>query len=240
MIRAHRPYWFAGTLGILLALSGVGGPEAGEIAGTVRLSGKAPPPKILHLTTDYAICGHETRPSEALLLSPSGGVKNAVVFIAHERMEAWRSPTTFQLDQRRCTFTPRVLIVPPGSTVEILNSDGILHNFHTLSRLNPPVNLAQPGMADPVRVTFEHPEIVQVKCDIHGEGLMRAWIVVASHPYYALTDGEGHFRIPNVPVGPHALEVWHELLGQKSLPVTVGASGEVDVTLTFTTAAWKR
>lgn len=240
MTKAQRPYWFACALGMLLAFSRVGAPEAGDITGTVRLEGVALPPKILHLTTDYAVCGPESRPSEALVLSRSGGIKNAVVFIAHERMEGWRSPTTFQLDQRRCAFVPRVLIVPPGATVEILNSDGILHNFHTLSRLNPPVNLAQPRGANPLRVTFEHPETVQVKCDIHGDGFMRAWIVVASHPYYALTDEEGHFRIPDVLVGPHALEVWHELLGRKRVPVTVGASGQTGVTFTFTTADVER
>jgi hypothetical protein len=118
----------------------------------------------------------------------------------------------------------------------VLNSDGILHNFHTLSRLNPSRNLAQPKFARPLRVTFEQPEVVQVKCDLHGEGFMRAWIVVASHPYYALTDEEGQFRLPDVPRGPHILEVWHEALGTRRLPVTAGESGEVAATVTFAIA----
>lgn len=207
--------------------------EPGAVAGTVRLAGPAPPAKLLHSGVDHAVCGSEPRPSEALVVSASGGVRNAVVFIGHERMEGWRSPTTFQIDQRRCAFVPRVLIIPPGSTVEILNSDGILHNFHTVSRLNPPMNLGQPGKAKPLRVTFERPEVVQVKCDLHGEGFMRAWIVVANHPYYALTDDEGRFRLADVPPGPHALEVWHEVLGTRRVPVTVGTSGEVTITVTL-------
>ncbi|MFQ5945942.1 MAG: carboxypeptidase regulatory-like domain-containing protein [Anaerolineae bacterium] len=240
MNRARRSFWIAWALGMLVECSAVAALEAGDITGTVRLVGKSVPPKILHLTADYAVCGHERQPSKALLLSPSREVKNAVVFIADERMEGWRAATTFQMDQRRCTFIPRVLIVPPGATVEVLNSDGILHNFHTRSRLNPSVNLGQPAGAKPLRLTFEHPEIVQVNCDIHGKGFMRGWIVVANHPYYALTDEEGRFRIPDVPVGPHSLEVWHELLGRKRKPVTVGVSGELDVTLTFTTVERKR
>lgn len=227
--------WQASILGLVLPVCWVGVPEAGDIAGVVRLEGAAPPVKVLHVKMDQAVCGHEPRPSEALQVSPTGGVKNAVVFIAHERMEGWRSPTIFQMDQRRCRFVPRVLIVPPGATVEVLNNDGILHNFHTRSRLNPPVNLAQPRMAKPLRLTFEHPEIIQVKCDLHGEGLMRAWIVVASHPYYALTDDHGRFRIPGVPVGPHTLEIWHETLGRQHIPVTVGPSGPINVTVTMPT-----
>ncbi len=226
----------AALVGALIGMLGPGAAEAGEILGTARLDGTAPAAEMLHLTADHAVCGPETRPSQALIVSASGGIKNAVAFLAHERMEGWRSPTIFQMDQRRCAFVPRVLIVPPGSTVEVLNSDGILHNFHTLSRLNPSLNLAQPGRAKPLRVTFDHPEIVQIKCDIHGTGFMRAWVIVASHPYYALTDDEGRFRIPGVPRGAHTVEVWHELLGTKRIPVTVGASGEVHVTVTFTRA----
>jgi plastocyanin len=221
------------ALGLLVALSGLGTSEAGEILGVVKLAGKAPPAELLRLTADHAVCGPEARPSEALVLSASGGIKNAVAFITQERMEGWRASTTFQMDQRHCAFVPRVLIVPQGSTVEVLNSDGILHNFHTLGRLNPSLNLAQSRRAKPLRVTFEHPEIVQVKCDIHGTGFMRAWIVVASHPYYALTDDEGRFRIPGIPPGPHTVEVWHERLGTKRVPVTVGASGEVNLIVTF-------
>ncbi len=230
-------------LGSVLLLGNVlGAPTAatagpGAVAGTVKFAGEAPPPKVLHPTVDHAVCGSEPRRSKELLLSSSGGVKDAVVFIADERLEGWRSATTFQIDQRRCVFVPRVLIVPPGSTVEILNSDGILHNFHTLSTLNPRLNLGQPGRARPLRVTFQHPEIIPVKCDLHGEGVMRAWIVVASHPYYALTDDEGRFRLPDVPQGPHTLGVWHEVLGTRRVPVTVGASGDVTVTVTFEGAA---
>lgn len=220
-------------LAALVGLSGLGAAEAGDLAGTVKLAGKVPPAALLHPTSDHAVCGREPRPSEALVVSPSGGVKNAVVFLGHERMERWRSPTIFQLDQRRCAFVPHTLIIPPGATVEVLNSDGILHNFHTLSRLNPSLNLAQPGFTKVLRATFEHPEFIPVKCDLHGHGFMRAWIVVASHPYYALTDDEGGFHLRDLPVGPHTVEVWHEVLGTKRVPVSIGAAGEVKLAVTF-------
>ncbi len=235
-MRAGR--WGAVFGSVLLLAAVLGAPRAvaaepGGVAGTIKLIGEAPAPRVLHLTVDHAVCGSEPRRSEELLLSSSGGVKNAVVFIADERLEGWRSATAFQIDQRRCVFVPRVLIVPPGSTVEILNSDGILHNFHTLSILNPRLNLGHPRRARPLRVTFQHPEIIPVKCDLHGEGVMRAWIVVASHPYYALSDDEGRFRLPDVPQGPHTLGVWHEVLGTRRVPVTIGAAGDVTVTVTF-------
>ena len=228
---------YAAVLGILLGILGTGLAEAGDVEGTVTLTGKAPVLEPHRPTADHAVCGPEHRPSEALILSPARGVKNAVAFIAHERLEEWRSPTIFQMDQRRCTFIPRVLIIPPGSTVEVLNSDGILHNFHTMARLNPSVNLAQPSRARPLRLTFDHSETVEVKCDIHGTGFMRAWIVVAAHPYYALTDDNGQFWLPDIPPGPHTLEVWHEVLGTRRIPVAVGREGTVRVTVEFAGAA---
>ena len=235
---ARRVIWdgFGLLFAVLFGWPALPGAEAGDVVGVVKLAGNVPAVTWRHPTADHAVCGSEPRRSEALVVSSSGGVKNAVVFLGHERIEGWRSPTIFQLDQQRCTFVPRVLIVPPGSTVEVLNHDGILHNFHTLSRLNPSRNLAQPKFARPLRVTFEQPEIVQVKCDLHGEGFMRAWIVVASHPYYTLTDEEGRFRLPDLPRGPHTLEVWHEALGTRQLPLTVGESGEVAVSVTFVAA----
>jgi plastocyanin len=221
---------------LLAAWLGVLGPTAagaGDVVGTVAVTGRVPEAETRQPWGDHGVCGSEPRPSGALLVSPSGGLKNAVVSLAYERIPGWRSPTTFQIDQRRCVFIPRISIVPPGATLEVLNSDGILHNFHTLSRLNPPLNLAQPKFAKPLRVTFEHPEIVGVKCDLHGEGFMRAWIVVARHPYYALTDDDGRFRLPDLPAGPHVLEVWHEVLGVRRVPVTVGTTGEVGLSIPF-------
>ena len=227
------PRVLGGILGALAALGALGRADAGDLSGTVRLVGTPPPPAVIRLATDQDVCGPEpARSSDALVVSPSGGVKSAVVFIGHERRLSWRSPTTAQIDQRRCTFVPRVTIVPPGSTVEVLNSDGILHNFHT-SGVAHQVNLAQPAFVKRLRITFDEPEIVPVKCDLHGEGFMRAWVVVARHPYYALTDDEGRFRLPDLPVGPHVLEVWHEVLGTKRIPITVGGSGTVQVTVTF-------
>lgn len=225
----------AATAWALVAVLGYGAAEAGDIVGVVKFLGVAPPPDLLYVEKDQEVCGTEPRPSEALVVAPHGGVKNAVVFLAHERVEGWRAPanTVFELEQQHCTFIPRVLAIPPGATVEVRNSDGILHNFHTRSRANPPLNLAQPGFRRVLRVTFEKPEFVAVKCDLHGHGLMRAWIVVARNPHYAISDEEGQFRLPNVPAGPHTLEVWHEVLGVRRVSVTVSEAGESPATITF-------
>jgi uncharacterized protein (DUF2141 family) len=69
-------------------------------------------------------------------------------------------------------------------------------------------------------VTFAKPEIVRINCDLHS--WMIGWVVVAAHPYYAITGADGQFSFDNLPPGKYDLHVWHERLG------TVQASATVD------------
>ncbi|MBI4635138.1 MAG: hypothetical protein HY727_02210 [Candidatus Rokubacteria bacterium] len=214
---------------------------AGDVVGTVRLGGPAPSIDLVSATTDLAVCGSAPRPAIPLRLGSGSGLADAVVSIAHERLDGWRVPSaTFVMDQRGCEFVPRLLVIPPGATLEVRNSDRLLHNFHTRSELNPRMNLAQRAGGAPLHVSFERPEFVQVTCDVHGTGFMRAWIVVAAHPWYAVTDANGRFRLPGVPQGPHTLAAWHERLGRRTVPVTVGAEGEVTLDVLFPGAEERR
>ena len=49
---------------------------------------------------------------------------------------------------------------------------------------------------------------------------MNAEMMVVSHPYYAVTDEDGSFRLTNVPPGEYQIEAWHEgwkVVGQGTL-----------------------
>lgn len=207
---------------------------AGDLVGTVRLVGAPPPAELVTPTTDHAVCGAAPRPVTPVRLSPDDGVQDAVVFLANQRLEGWRMPsTTFVMDQRDCKFIPSLIVIPPGATLEVHNSDPSLHNFHTLSVLNPRMNLGQRAGGRPLSLRFDRPEFVPVHCDVHGRGVMRAWVVVAAHPHFAVTDANGAFRLPDAPMGPHTLAVWHPRLGEVRVPVTIGATGEVRVDIAF-------
>jgi plastocyanin len=193
---------------------------AGSLRGVVTMTG-AVVQKKLPVTIDQYVCGKE-KPSEELVVNPQGGVKNAVVWLQTPPPGAtWpAAPVKVEMDQKACVFVPRVVIVPAGGTVEFLNSDRLLHNLHSASKDNPTFNRTQPrGRAIPV--SFSKPEIVQVNCDLHS--WMRSWVVVADHPFYALTNDAGEFVLPNVPPGKYVLQIWQESLGVTSRDVTVGA-----------------
>jgi hypothetical protein len=133
-----------------------------------------------------------------------------------------RNPT---IDQNGCKFVPRVQVVPTGQPVDILNNDGILHNIHTYPKANPPFNKAQPKFKKVMTEKFDKPDLIQIKCDVHT--WMSGWVVVAGHPYYAVSDAAGAFKIADAPAGTYTVEYWHEKLGKQTKSVTVPATGSV-------------
>ncbi len=201
----------------------------GTIKGIVRLTGATPEPKKLTVTIDQYVCGKE-KDSEDIALSPEKGIRHAVVSFQNPPSGAmWSAPLPpVQMDQKQCAFVPRVVIVPVGGTVEFLNTDRLLHNLHSISKENLSFNRTQPkGRTIPI--VFKKPEIIRVECDLHS--WMRAWVVVADHPFYAVTNDRGEFTFDNVAPGKYTLQVWQESLGIVAKEVTVEDKGTTAVTV---------
>jgi plastocyanin len=207
----RTPKAVAGLLGLAVWCGAAGLAAAGTIKGTVRLAGGSVEVKKLKVTVDHNVCG-TAKDAEDIVVLPDMGLRNVVVSLVTPPPDAkWSVAPTVQLDQRQCVFVPRVVVVPAGGTVEFLNSDRLLHNLHSASggNNNPTFNRTQPkGRAIPI--TFRRPEIIRIDCDLHP--WMRAWVVVAEHPFYALTNDKGEFALENVPPGTYTLQVWHETL----------------------------
>ena len=197
--------------------------NAGDITGSVSFSGAVPQRPKTPITIDQYICGKE-KDAEDLVLGSKGGVQHAVVWIENPPSGAkWPDELPkAEMDQKGCVFLPRVVVVPVGGTVDFLNSDRLLHNLHSLSKLNPEFNRTQPrGRTIPI--TFSKPEFVPITCDLHS--WMKSWVVVAEHPYYAVTDASGAFRIPDVPPGKYRLRMWQEVIGERTQEVAVSPQG---------------
>ena len=201
----------------------------GSIKGTVVLKGATPDLRKLAVTIDQYVCGKEKN-AEELVLSPQGGIRSAVVWIEKPPAPAASEalPSTTSMDQKECMFSPRVVIVPAGGRIDFLNSDRLLHNLHSTPSANPPFNRTQPK-GRTITISFSHPEIIRVTCDLHS--WMRGWVVVAEHPFYALTDGAGGFELRGLPPGRYTLKVWQERLGTISKEVVVGDQEPTPVTL---------
>ena len=203
--------------------------QSGVVAGTIKFIGAAPPAKKIAVTKDKNACG-EYKWSEELVVGSGNGIRWAVVSVDAMPALARVSTPSAQpavLDQKGCQFHPHVLLVRAGGTVEILNPDGVLHNFHSYSKLNTPINQAQPAFRKTMQVKLDRPETFKIGCDAHG--WMSGWIVVTDHPFYALSDEAGNFRIEGVPAGKQVIKVWHETLGMHSKEVEISAGKETKV-----------
>jgi plastocyanin len=134
------------------------------------------------------------------------------------------------MDQRNETFVPHVLAITTGTTVDFPNSDKFYHNVFSLSKTRT-FDLGRYAAGNSRQVRFDRAGIVRVFCDIHSH--MNAFILVFSHPFFAMTDGEGRYRIDNVPPGTWGVVAWNEGAASETKPVAVpdGGIAEQDFTI---------
>ncbi|MGA7869951.1 MAG: carboxypeptidase regulatory-like domain-containing protein [Candidatus Binatus sp.] len=214
------PLVLAACAGIALSLSvsaSLVSAAGGTISGIVKYDGTPPARKPVEVTKDKDVCGLHPHFTEDLIVDPSGGIANAVVVVKGAKGEL--KPAEVKFDQKGCDYVPHVLAFPAGSTVDIINSDGILHNIHTYSTANPSFNTAQPKFKKEIKHKIDQPEVIKVTCDAHS--WMRGWWVATDTPYFAVTDDKGNYEIKDVPPGDYTVEVWQEKLGTENQKVDV-------------------
>jgi plastocyanin len=232
MRRAARAGLLVGVMaafgaGQVVAYEGGAVANGGSVSGTVKMKGTPPAPAKLDVNKDTEVCGAGQKTSKELLVAADGGVQYAVVYIPGITKGKAFSSDKATLDQKGCEYVPHIVLAPAGGDVDILNSDGILHNIHTYSDKNPPLNRAQPKFKKSMTEKFATPERVRLSCDVHG--WMQGWLIVEDSPYYVVTDEKGAFKLTDVPAGDYEVKVWQEKLGESSQKVSVKAGADSSV-----------
>jgi len=207
--------------------------DGGTLSGTVTYDGTPPAAAKIEVTKDPEVCGKESKEkvNPVLLVGAGGGIANVVVTVKAAKGKKLEVPATNPVfDQKMCEFHPHVLVFPAGSTIDVINSDGILHNIHTTSTVNPSQNQAQPKFKPKIQIKVEKPETIAIKCDVHG--WMSGYWVATETPYVAVTAADGSFKISDLPPGDYDVELWQEKLGKAMQKASVKAKEETKV-------AWK-
>jgi plastocyanin len=136
-------------------------------------------------------------------------------------------PRHAEMRQRDKQFLPHVVAISVGSAVDFPNLDPIYHNaFSNFSGQPFDVGLYAPRTSR--SVTFRHPGLVRVFCNIHST--MSAVIAVLNTPWFSVTKPSGKYEIENVPPGKYQLHIFHERalpenLGFLEHPITVLETG---------------
>lgn len=215
----------------------------GSIEGQIVLDGDVPavPPLVEAgdpSVRDSAVCAAVAVANDAMLFDKeTKGIANVVVFLRrapaeiHPELKVSKEKEVV-FDQKNCRFLPHMMVVRTDQTVLVKSSDSIFHNVHTLplAEGNNGQNASvQPNDQTGTRMEMKNAEALPVKvvCDIHSR--MVAWWVVVDHPYAAVTDATGKFKIENLPAGEHEFRVWQETAGyiNRTYKVTVKAGETV-------------
>ncbi len=126
------------------------------------------------------------------------------------------------LDQKGCWYHPRVFGIMAGQTLDVQNSDPLLHNVNAEPEFNAPM---PPGTPDLVR-TFREPRVMfPIHCNIHA--WMHGFVGVVTNPYYAVSSEDGSYEIKDLPPGHYTIEAWQEKLGTISKEIDVAPNGTV-------------
>ncbi len=201
---------------------------ASSITGTVIFDGKVPTLRPLTMDADPACAKKHSAPvpNEALVLGSGNTMGNIMVWVSKGLPpgKTWPVPKDpVVLDQNGCQYKPHVMGIMVGQTYKILNSDGVLHNIHTLPKVNASFNKGMPPTLKEATTVFTKPEeVFHIKCDVHP--WMSAYMAVFTHPFFSVTSTDGKFTIKGLDPGTYEITAWHEKLGPQTASVTVGAN----------------
>jgi plastocyanin len=212
---------------------------AGDVKGTVALTGAAPKNEPIRMNADPVCVKQANGPQtqETYVVGSDGKLANVFVYVKDGLGNYVYDPPSesAKLDQHGCRYTPHVFGLRVGQPLEIINSDPTLHNIHAMPKANPEFNNGQPIQGMKMTHTFTAKEVmVPFKCDVHG--WMNAYVGVLDHPYYAVTKDDGAFELKGLPPGTYTIEAWHEKLGATTQSVTLGAKESKEITFTFDAA----
>jgi plastocyanin len=190
----RSPTFFRESLcALLLAGAAATTLVAGSVSGKVELRD----------SQDAAVRKHQDFSGVVVWLEPVGAPPS------HEGARG-----SAKMVQKDKTFTPHVLPIRVGTSVDFPNFDPIFHNaFSNYNGQLFDVGLYPPGTSRQVR--FSRPGIVRVFCNIHAA--MSAVIVVLNTPYFQTTQKAGSYQFTDIPPGEYTLRFFHERATQATL-----------------------
>ena len=158
------------------------------------------------------------------------GVRNsadAVVYVDKIAGKTCTPPAAHaKIDQKGMKFTPHVLPVLAGTTVDFLNSDAVLHNVFSPDGCADKFNLGTWPQGQVKSFTFKKECFAALLCKVHPE--MEGFVAALPTPYCAVTSADGSYHIKDVPDGTYTVKVWHPKLKAAGKSVTVKGSTDVN------------
>lgn len=136
------------------------------------------------------------------------------------------------ISQKGASFSPALLIICVGQTVEFPNDEDrpVQHNVFSNSP-GRPFDLGHYGPGRSKSVTFDKPGPVQLGCAIHAE--MEGMVFVSPTPFFARAAKDGTFALEGVAAGEYELRTWqpNKRFLDRSVRISVRADQPVTVNI---------
>jgi plastocyanin len=209
----------------------------GAIDGMVHFTGKPPERLKIDMSQDPACSATGGENFAEQYVVHDGGFANVYVYVKSgpeaAGMMGQVAPAPVVLDQKGCQYVPHVVAVMQGGVVEFRNSDGTMHNIHTMPQgRNPGMDVSQGPKGAPEQKKFNKPEtMIPVRCNNHP--WMSAFINVSATPFFAVTDNDGHFEIKGLPPGMYTLAAVHEKMGEQTITVKIASKERAKAEFTY-------
>ncbi|HEV8541817.1 MAG TPA: carboxypeptidase regulatory-like domain-containing protein [Verrucomicrobiae bacterium] len=197
----------------------------GRISGRVRLRGAPPPERILPMDPWCAAQYKSPPKTRFYLTGKDHGLADVLVVLTDgvPTKDRPKPKGPMILAETNCQFEPYISAIQLGQRVVVQNRDKTLHRLHVTSESNGEFNFPPPPGDRPPEIDLKQPEpFVRFKCDAHPWEV--AYVSVIEHPFFAVTDRNGEFVMPNVPPGRYKIEVHHRKAGDETLPIEVQAN----------------
>ncbi|MFI5093122.1 MAG: carboxypeptidase regulatory-like domain-containing protein [Candidatus Acidiferrum sp.] len=208
-------------------------PSGGTISGKITYEGTPARQKPIDMSKEPTCAKQHPTPitTETVVTGPGNALANVVVYISAGAPDesAPAQPVTFT--QKGCQYVPHMLAFQVNEELKIVNADQTSHNIHPLAKINREWNKSQPPGTPPITATYDKPEMIPVKCNIHP--WMHGTFAVLKNSHYSVSGDDGGFKLPNLPPGKYTITAFHESYGDQSQEVVISGSESKTVNFVF-------
>ena len=219
--------------------------NGGRLAGKVTLTGPVPAARTFHMihAPNIEYCSRMSDGKGHRLLydftvSENRGLKDTIIMISGIQKGKPFNKEIQTLKFALCHSKKYVIGVNNGETIFLENTDPIRHEIATYEvtkdgyktqKTNKPL----PGKSTQGRQVFLQKDSTEflIKCNLHPFLQTRALLV--NNPYFAISDGQGHFSITDIPPGTYEVQAWHPFIPNQKKTITVKAGEETELNFEY-------
>jgi hypothetical protein len=187
----------------------------GDLVGRFVYDGKPPERKKLVVDKDVDVYGKLDLRDESLIVAEDGGLANVFIYLRtpkipiHPELEA-AAEKRITLDNRDGVFIPHCMTIWIGrQELYVKNSDPVAQNVAFSPLGDAPANIVLAVKADAThKFARKQNAPVHIACNYHP--WESGYILPRDNPYMAISQKDGRFIIPKLPVGQWEFQAWHE------------------------------